>query len=421
MDMRAYLCEGPPAPSQPRALRPSHIALLIGIALGGCATPTGVLEPVSAVAPDATRVDMLVATTRAESPERGVLFSGERGEASLASFAISIPADERRQIGQVQWPQTLPPDPRNEFATLQVNSLSGSPQVENWLRRHGAKNRRVLVFIHGFNTRFETALFNFAQIFHDSGAEAAPILFSWPSRGSVLNYVYDRESATFSRDALEKLLRRLAQSPNVEEISVLAHSMGGWLAMESLRQMSIREGRVPSKIRSLILASPDVDVDVFRAQLGSFGEKRPHVVVFLSREDRALRLSRGIGGNVERLGGVDPADKPWIMEKGVEVIDLSGAATGDPLRHSKFAENSDVVRFLGEQLINGAARDSEAGLGKRIEGISTGVAQSVSSVAGLAVNAPIAIVDPKVRSAYSSQVRQFRQGVENAVASGLDR
>ena len=153
----------------------------------------------------------------------------------------------------------------------------------------------------------------------------------------------------------EKLLRRLAASPDVGEITVLAHSMGAWLTMESLRQLAIRDGRLPVKIQNVILASPDLDVDVFRAQLKSFGAKRPSLVVFLSRQDRALALSRGIAGNIERLGAVDPSEQPWIDEKGVEVVDLSDAPGGDPLRHSKFAQNPDVVRFLGEELINGAS------------------------------------------------------------------
>ena len=143
--------------------------VLIGVALSGCTAPVGVLEPLPAAAPDANHLDILVATTRASSSERGVLFSGERGEASFASFVISIPSDDRRQIGQVQWPRTLPPDPNTEFATLEINRLSGAPQIESWRRCRVGKNRRALVFVHGFNTRFESALFSFAQIFHDSG------------------------------------------------------------------------------------------------------------------------------------------------------------------------------------------------------------------------------------------------------------
>jgi esterase/lipase superfamily enzyme len=390
-------------------------------ALAGCAAPVGVLEPLNVEAPGATRLDILVATTRARSLESGVLFSGERGQTSLSSLVVSIPPDERRETGRVQWPRQTPPDPTAEFAVTRIDALTSPPQAEIWLRKHKVESRRVLVFIHGFNTRFENALFTFAQIFHDSGADAAPVLFSWPSRGSLFEYSYDRESANASRDALEKLLTQLAESPSVGEITVLAHSMGAWLTMESLRQMAIRKGRIPERINNVILASPDLDVDVFRTQLATLGKRRPSVVVFVSRQDRALRLSRGIAGNVARLGVVDPESNPWMEEKSVQIIDLTGVQSSDLIRHSKFAENPDVVRFLGAQLINGdASREGQTGVGERLGGAAMGLAQGVTGTAGLALGAPIAIVDPEVRRGYVNQLDQVRQAVDNAVASGTD-
>lgn len=395
-----------------------RVFLICAVALTGCSAPVGVLEPVNAQSTGASRLDILVATTRAPSQAPGVLFSGERGDTSLSSFSVSIPPDDLRQIGRVQWPRQTPPNPAIEFATTRVDALKDLGQVETWIRKQGVKSRRVLVFVHGFNTRFESALFTFAQIVHDSGADAAPVLFSWPSRGSLFEYAYDRESANISRDAFEKLLTRLAESPAVDEVTVLAHSMGAWLTMESVRQLAIRKGKVPARIRTVILASPDIDVDLFRAQLRSLGENRPHFVVFLSRRDRALQLSRSIAGNIERLGIVDPEAKPWISEKGVDVIDLTGVESANVTRHSKFAENPDVVRFLGAQLINGDA--PQAGVGERLGGTAMGLAQGVAGVTGLTLSAPIAVVDPNVRRAYSNQLEQLRQAVDNAVASGTD-
>ena len=42
---------------------------------------------------------------------------------------------------------------------------------------------------------------------------------------------------------LETLFQYLAKDPQVKEVSSLAHSMGNWLALESLRQMAIRNGQ----------------------------------------------------------------------------------------------------------------------------------------------------------------------------------
>ena len=119
------------------------------------------------------------------------------------------------------------------------------------------------------------------------------MLFTWPSGGNVTDYVYDRDSAMYSRDALEAVLQALVKDPNVDSISILAHSMGNYLAIESLRQMSIRDRGLSPKIRDVMLASPDIDVDVFRRQIAEIdaGPRPAQFTLFVSRDDRALGLS----------------------------------------------------------------------------------------------------------------------------------
>ncbi len=403
-------------------MRLAVLCLVCCVLIGCVGRPIGVLTPVATNAPDASRVDLLVATTRAASPDLGIMFSGERGDGvSLLAFGVSIPPDQRRQIGQVQWPQRLPADPENEFATLDVTPLAGAPQAKSWLQQHLPASRRVLVFVHGFNTRFEDAVYHFAQIVHDSGADAAPVLFTWPSRGSIFNYNYDRESTNFSRDALEELLQRLARDSSVGEITIMAHSMGSWPAMEALRQMAIRDGRVTAKIHNVILAAPDLDVDVFAEQWRSLGQSPPRFALFVSRNDRALQLSRAIAGNVDRLGHIDPDVEPYrsaLERSGIVVIDLTGQSSADPTNHAKFADNPQIVQRLGAELINGqAAADANVSLGERIGGVTMGMAQSVGTAAGLAISAPIAIVDPNTRRTYSEQADQLGRAVDNAVES----
>lgn len=82
-------------------------------------------------------------------------------------------------------------------------------------------DRSVLVFIHGFNNHFEDAVCRFAQIVHDSGAHSAPVLATWPSRGSLLAYGYDRESTNYPRNTVERLFQYLARDPEVREVSIL--------------------------------------------------------------------------------------------------------------------------------------------------------------------------------------------------------
>lgn len=297
-----------------RGTRAALAGLLIAtIMLAGCGgRPVGVMQAAGTVPPGTSKVDLLVATTRAADDNPAVLFSGERGTGlAVNAVDVSIPPEANRKVGQVQWPKRLPADPLRDFVTVSVDPLEGERAGESWLKSHMPKSRRVLVFVHGFNNRYEDAVYRFAQIVHDSRADVAPVVFTWPSRASIFDYNYDKESTNYSRDALEELLTRTAANPAVGDVTVMAHSMGTWLTVEALRQMAIRNGKVASKINNVILASPDLDVDVFGRQFMSLGKDKPHFTIFVSRDDRALALSRRISGNVDRLGQIDPSAEPY--------------------------------------------------------------------------------------------------------------
>lgn len=253
-------------------LRSAKFGLLAVLFLSACAgRPEGVLEPVALGGEGTSLVDIGVATTRQRSDQAGVVFTGERGPAlDFANIVVSIPPASARKVGEVQWPKKLPGNPATDFVATKVEDMDLA-EARAWFNGRIVKTpqRQALVFIHGFNNRFDDAVFRFAQIVHDSGADVVPVLFTWPSRGSVLAYGYDRESTNYSRDALEKLLKALADDPKVGEISILAHSMGNWVTLEALRQMAIRDGRIAPKIKNVMLASPDVDVDVFQSQMST--------------------------------------------------------------------------------------------------------------------------------------------------------
>ena len=409
----------------PRLLRALFL-LLLAASLAGCAgRPEGVLIPTATAATAAgAQVDMLVATTRLPSDSPGILFSGERGQGlEITDIAVSIPPDANRKVGEVQWPKRLPPDPSTEFATARVTPVAGEAQASRWLARHLPDSRRVLVFVHGFNNRYEDAVYRFAQIVHDSGADVAPILFTWPSRASIFDYNYDKESTNYSRDALEEMLDAIADDPKVGEITVMAHSMGSWLTVEALRQMAIRDGRVAPKIENVILASPDLDVDVFGQQYKALGPDRPDFTLFVSRDDRALQLSRRISGNIDRLGQVDPTVEPYRTEfenAGISVIDLTALKGGDRLNHGKFAESPQVVQLIGTRLLAGQTiTDSNIGLGDRIGAVALGTAQTVGGVASATVNAPIAVFDPQTRRNYDEQLRRVGRSFENTIISTI--
>jgi esterase/lipase superfamily enzyme len=326
----------------------------------------GVLIPVTEIAEGTSRVPIFVATTRQRSvTDPGEMFSGERAtEVSYAAITVSVPPDGSRKVGEVQWPATLPGDPRRDFVTVSADYLERqafAASIAAMAKRTGRS--KVLVFVHGFNNRFDDAVYRFAQIVHDSKVPVIPVLFTWPSRGEVRlrAYTYDRESANYSRDALESLLNMLVSYPAVSEVNLLAHSMGNWVALEALRGRSIRGQAATSvradKLKNVMLVAPDVDVDVFRTQIQRMGKTRPRIALFVSQDDQALSLSKNIWGGVARLGDVDPTLEPYRSEferDGILVFDLTKLQTPGGSAHDRaFEDVTSVMDMIRQRLSDG--------------------------------------------------------------------
>jgi esterase/lipase superfamily enzyme len=377
-------------------------AVTLSAIVAGCSSrPYGTLV-VGPGAPDASQVDLLVATTRAPVLQPpGVMFGDSRGRGlDFADIVVSIPPAGARQPGDVTLPSSLPGNPERDFVILRADRVDLAQAKANFdTRIKRTPGRRVLIFVHGFNTRFEEAVYRFAQIVHDARVDVAPVLFTWPSGGRVTDYVYDRDSAVYSRDAFEAVLQALVKDPNVDSISILAHSMGNYLAIESLRQMSIRDRGLSPKIRDVMLASPDIDVDVFRRQIAEIdaGPRPAQFTLFVSRDDRALGLSSFLARDSTRLGALDPNKEPYrsILEQGrVQVIDLTSIASNDITNHGKFA-SGEVVGAIGERLAEGQSlTDAKAGLVESLGTFTSGAINVAAGVATGAVAAPSEILDP---------------------------
>jgi esterase/lipase superfamily enzyme len=395
------------------------VAALVLSACGG--TRSDVFSPLGQPAAGSRPVNMLVATTRETAVKPGELFGGERGQRiSVADLAISIPPPSAREIGAVQWPKTVPGDPQKDFVVVGAELLNPGTVRERLRQRlkqqgHG----RVLVFVHGYNNRFADAVFRFAQISHDSAAPSVPVLFTWPSRASALAYGYDRESANFSRDALELVIRVLAAEPAVTEIDVLAHSMGNWVTLEALRQIAIRDDKLPAKLKNVMIAAPDVDVDVFGMQIARMGRPRPRFTLFASQDDKALAFSRRVWGGVDRLGQIDATKEPLRSElasQGVEVFDLTKLSGADRFNHGKFAESAPVVQFIGQRLAAGQTLDdNNPSLGEHIASLAT----KAGAVAGIVVTAPLAALDPDANRSFGQQLTQALGAAERGEAVGV--
>ena len=151
--------------------------------------------------------------------------------------------------------------------------------------------RDVLIYVHGFN---QTSRRRRSTRRDSNGIRfrGETMVFSWPSKAKLFDYGYDRESAMWSRDALEQVFAGLLASEAVGRIHVVAHSIGTMLTMEALRQIYARQGSaVVERIGAVVFASPDIDVDVFSSSVERIGALAPKVTVITATNDRALALS----------------------------------------------------------------------------------------------------------------------------------
>ncbi len=348
-----------------------HVVAAGAVALALCCVACsgrpqqGALVPVAETAAEGTsRVPVLVATTRQRAAgDPGDMFDGTfADQLSYASVTVSIPPDDARKVGAIQWPTALPGDPGKDFVTVAADYLdkkSFAAALSAEVRNTGRS--KVLIFVHGFNNRFDEALYRFVQIVHDSRAPGIPVLFSWPSRGelSLRAYRDDSESAEKSREAAVQIFGAIAANPNVKEVNVLCHSMGCSLTVQALWSMASRTGRIGDKIKNVLLVAPDVPAETFRTQVMRLSAPKPRFAVFVSQDDAALKLSQSIAGGVPRLGGINPDEEPYrsdFQRAGVEVFDLT-ALQGAP--HGRAFEDVTSVMDMVEARLAGGQQMME--------------------------------------------------------------
>ncbi|MCZ8314088.1 alpha/beta fold hydrolase [Phreatobacter sp.] len=345
----------PPRPAS--ALRLATLAAA-ALALGGCFGPSlsGITGSVSALtAPPSQPVATPVFVTSTRPA-----FTGDRLGAPSAERArfyrqvVSMPPG--RATGSIPRPQITSENPRRHAMLADRDALTPDAFRRELAQTIAAKpfdQRDVLVYVHGFNTDYDEAAFRIVQVAADGGFRGTQVLFTWPSYRRVLAYSGDREVATASRDALEKLLSDLGRTPGVGRIHILAHSMGGFLTMEALRQASIAgNGELGGRLGEVILAAPDLDVEVFRQQMARIA--RPsRVSLFVQADDRALAASSTVAWDRQRVGALDvrnPQHRQVISSLGVRVFTMSATGWTDLIRHGTFAEAPEIVRLIGGKI-----------------------------------------------------------------------
>ncbi|MDX1433212.1 MAG: alpha/beta hydrolase [Gammaproteobacteria bacterium] len=403
--------------------RPARVVWAAALlALGGCAsnrpmmpTPTvyaaGVEAPFTGL-PAARRsaeLDILYITDRAPDAEAGPLLYGSGRSPSIAfgNAVVRIgpdaswetlvadattrtrPAELELTMESVTELSRTPPTPfpftlvdgkpvtRPEVAEKLESAVEVARQV---IRQRLAETPRkhVFMYVHGVQNQFDDAVFATAEMWHYAGREAVPICYTWPAGGGGLltGYTYDRESSEFTVFHFKSVLRMLANMPEIERIQILAHSRGTDVVVSALRELFIEAwaaGDDPQRryrIHNLVLAAPDLDIEVLLQRSGS--ERLPlgvhRVTVYSYAQDEAIGAAMFLFGDRVRAGRLNleaiaqqqsiAHAVDTVRPANLAVIEYTGSF-GGAFGHSYYRANpavaSDVVLTMRYDRDPGAA------------------------------------------------------------------
>jgi esterase/lipase superfamily enzyme len=318
-----------------------------------------------------TIVDVFYGTDRAAVPGPDRLsFGGDRAnKLTLGHAFVTVPKSLRTK-GAIPLPglwdryvRGVPPegDPARHF-TIPKNGVSVFSTEAEFLaaaKKHiataGDFKNHAFIFVHGFYVSFDNALYRTAQIAYDLSPDGRPFgtafLYSWPSAGNATAYIYDQDSAQFSVPHLQSFLRTVIDKTGVENVHIIAHSMGNVALIGALQEMARTETK--AKVNQIILAAPDVDKQQFETVAKSVERVAKGMTLYASQGDNALALARKVRGGTPRAGESLMPPGPAVVA-GIDTIDVSAIPTSVfSWGHDSYADSSELLADIAALFVKG--------------------------------------------------------------------
>jgi esterase/lipase superfamily enzyme len=203
---------------------------------------------------------------------------------------------------------------------------------------------QALVFVHGYNVSFDNAVRRAGQLAYDLGFDGPVFMFSWPSHEKLLSYVGDRDSAQLSGDPLRKFLETVVAETKAKRIHIIAHSMGNVALNEAFQAMET-EALNKLNLGEMVLASPDLDPDLFQRTYRRLQKRGATSTVYAASSDWALWSSSWLRESAQ-LGYIPPGGPKRIVA-GTDLIDIT-AVNADifSLNHDLYANSPAVISDL---------------------------------------------------------------------------
>jgi esterase/lipase superfamily enzyme len=288
----------------------------------------------------------------AEAPLQGPNYGPDRGRLTLGTCRVSVP--KASQFPRLDPSSLVQLGVHVDLSKNQVLlDVQPSPE-ESFYRdlksRVAASSRKeAFVYIHGFNNSFADAATVTAELAVDLKFDGAPILYSWPSQATLVDYTVDECNVAWTQPHFKAFLLAVAQQSGATSIHLIAHSMGNRALTSVLEEMSDEMRDSTHLFRQVVLAAPDIDADTFRQEIApAIVKTADRVTLYASSLDEALALSKRVHG-YPRAG---ESGEQLVVVPGVDTIDVSAVDTG-LIGHDYYTDSSGVVADLVD-VIQGA-------------------------------------------------------------------
>ena len=282
---------------------------------------------------DTQEIDILYATNRtpgSDLSECDYAAYGVEPSARMSYGLCRVSVPKRHGVGGFEKAPNPRADPHKYF-----RSTLHEPLDENGFKeRLKAKAPSdILVFMHGFNVKYEEAVLRSAQIAYDLKFQGPVVLFTWPAGsgtglldGTLINRTYDVNKANAANSlpqaaAFFRMLMDLGLTSHV-----MVHSMGHQVALPALAQAAAAPD-AHRFIGELVLNAPDIPLKDFQRLAPKVRKLAERITVYCSYNDNAIAASESYNkgrrmGGCERVDGVDVVNVGEIDAPAMGIVGL---------------------------------------------------------------------------------------------------
>lgn len=236
-----------------------------------------------------------------------------------------------------------PADSRNlsqisNFACRAANEVGQGVKIGGNLSRFAKSMTRVIFHLHGYATTFNgsIAAATYLNANLDEGpSSSVPVAYSWPAKvPGMFTYTAAEEQMLYSKHYIRDTLRVILAIPDIR-VDLFSHSLGTRGLADSVSEL-LRDDSVTNKhpfpsLRSLTLMSADIPVDGFNISfLPHLGRLGKRVMLYSSAQDGVLSgLSHCAQNREPRVGTLHAPHTSWSQITFVHVKQKSLMASLD--------------------------------------------------------------------------------------------